>query len=263
MSSLNKTLIKNTLMSALSLGLLVFTPLALAGEIKVRVDQARIRSLPSRTAPSVMKAKRGQTFTTDGTQQDGFLKLQTRSGRSLWVASSDVEGGQGESGAEAEAEVANDLGITKEAGANPRKQQPEFRRWTFDIQGASNLSNQRMAYEAHLGVNYHFTSWLIWRNSPFYRYETGLASQFGLDTSIKGQQSFSLAPEFSPSASVGAGYRLINTGAHAPFVEGGVSARVQGLSVGANVKAVFNSVARPGASTELIYGVQFSGSASF
>jgi hypothetical protein len=47
-------------------------------------------SAPRESSKKVMVLKRDKVLTTDGTQKKGFYKLQTKSGKSLWIKKDDV-----------------------------------------------------------------------------------------------------------------------------------------------------------------------------
>src|SRR4051812_3791834 len=97
---------------------------------------------------------------------------------------------------------------TTQAGAATQRASEDFKRVTIDAGGASNLSNNSAAYEAHLGVNLFILSWLTWRNAPFYRTQTGRESSYGLDSSIAGQQEIALSPDLTGHGRLGGGYRV-------------------------------------------------------
>ncbi len=139
---------------------------------------------------------------------------------------------------------------------------PPFKRLTIDIGGSSTFSSTASAYEFNLGVNYFILRWLVWRNAPFYRIQSGLDSRYGLDSSLQGRQSFELVPGFTPSVLAGGGYRFANSGSSAPFLEAGLGLHMGGLNVGASAKRIFNSVRTAGAPNETIYSIVFAGGAS-
>src|SRR4051812_25845995 len=66
------------------------------------------------------------------------------------------------------------------------------KRLTFDAGGSSSFSGGSNAFEGHLGINYYVLPWLAWRNSPFFRAQSGMDSSFGLDSSLEGHISYAL-----------------------------------------------------------------------
>jgi hypothetical protein len=144
-----------------------------------------------------------------------------------------------------------------------KSDEPEYKRLTFDIGGSSNFSNGSQAIEGHVGINYYLQRWLVWRNSPFFRSQSGLDTQFGLDSSLEGQVSYKLDDDIIPNARLGGGYRLINAaGSSAPFVEGGIGANIKGVGISASAKHILHSVVSSGATNETLFSFGFSGGLS-
>ena len=138
--------------------------------------------------------------------------------------------------------------------------EPDFKRVTFDVGGSSNFSNGSSAYEAHLGVNVFLMRWLAWRNSPFYRSQSGVSAEYGLDSSIDGHYSVKVAEGVEPNVMLGGGYRFINAGSlAAPFVEGALGAHVNGIGVSVGIKQIFHTVMDSTLTNETQYSVGFSG----
>jgi hypothetical protein len=142
-----------------------------------------------------------------------------------------------------------------------KKTEPEFKRLTFDLGGSSNFNNGSSAYEAHLGINLNILSWLTWRNAPFYRSQSGVDPQYGLDTSLNGHYEIPVSKEILPKLTIGGGYRLDNAGSNdAPFIEGGLGGSYHGLGGEASVKRLFHSVMTTGLADETLYTLNFTGS---
>ena len=112
---------------------------------------------------------------------------------------------------------------------------------TYDL-GVSSGSFAGTSYaEAELGLNYYFVDYMAWRNAVFYRFQSGIPNAFGIDTSLRGVLALgNRALGFTAFA--GPGFRFINKGYDAPFAEAGAAIKVAGLSIGAGVKSIFNSI---------------------
>lgn len=139
-------------------------------------------------------------------------------------------------------------------------------RLTFDVSGSIGKTYDRSYQEISLGVNAYFTDWFAWRNSGFARFIEGVDNVYGLDTSARfilnlGDSTLGL------TAFVGPGYRFATSSGtlpadSAPFAEGGVVAKLGGLSIGGGVKTVFNSLVRSGAPEDTQYFLILAGGGS-
>lgn len=139
-------------------------------------------------------------------------------------------------------------------------------RLTFDVSGSIGKAYDRNYQEISLGVNAYFTNWFAWRNSGFARFIEGVDNVYGLDTSARfilnlGDSTLGL------TAFVGPGYRFATSSGtlpadSAPFAEGGVVAKLGGLSIGGGVKTVFNSLVRSGAPEDTQYFLILAGGGS-
>lgn len=139
-------------------------------------------------------------------------------------------------------------------------------RLTFDVSGSLGSSGGRGYQEISLGINAYFTDWFVWRNSGFSRFIEGTDNVYGLDTSARfvlnlGNSALGL------TAFAGPGYRFATTGGNipadsAPFAEGGIVAKLGGVSIGGGVKTVFNSVVRSGAPEDTQYFLILAGGGS-
>ncbi len=150
------------------------------------------------------------------------------------------------------------------AAEKPAPAQEDFKRFSIDLGGSSNFNQDSSVFEANVGVNYYVMRWLVWRNAPFYRSQTGMNAAFGLDSSLQGVFRERLAEGIEPNLRLGGGYRVINIGgSSAPFLEGGAGLNVQGITVGASAKRIFHSVVTTGMANETLYSLTFSGGTSF
>jgi hypothetical protein len=225
---------------------------AASQDLTVTTSGASVYAESNDSSQVLMNAKQGQRFRTEGTRENGYVRLVTKSGRPLWIRESDVQA--------AGYSAADDIAPAQMRAQKGTAESPSFKRFSIDIGGSSNFSGTSGAYEANLGINFFILEWLVFRNAPFYRMQTGLSAQYGLDSSLQGRYSVQVIEGVTPNVQLGAGYRLINSGTSAPFFEGGAGINVKGLQVGATAKLLLNSAVANGASNEVLYSVNFSGS---
>lgn len=223
---------------------------AQADSLTVSVDRAAILAAPDENAKIISYLSRGKSLESAGKPQRGFYQLKTKSGRRVFIKASDVEAG--------EASIETDL-VSEESRGTSK----DFRRFRLDGGGSVGSSNRGSFYEINLGVSYYVTEWLIWRNAPFFRFQSGAANSFGLDSSVRGQYSPPVAAEFSPTLMVGAGFRFINTGSHAPFAEIGLGLRVSEIQIQLGVKYIASKLLHPGVEDEVIFNGGFTVRGSF
>lgn len=184
--------------------------------------------------------KKGRVVNSLGEEQDGFLKLVTKSGQSLWVELKKVE---------AEVEPIN----------SPALEKPFRHRATYDL-GFSVGSVGDIDYsELNLGLNYFFKSWLAWRNALFYRFNSEIDSVYGLDTSLRALFSTDLNVA-SLSVFGGPGFRFVSKGDNVPFAEAGLVIKTAGFAIGGGVKSFFNKMVDSDAENDTQYFISLSGS---
>jgi len=238
---------------SLFLGLsLSFT--AAAESLKASKLKTPVYGSPSESGKIVHQLQKGKTVEAEGDPENGFYKLKTKTGRSLYVREQDVEReGEGEG-------IEDDLEVGKKKAS---KNEKSFKRFHFDIGGSTGISSGSSFYEVNLGLTYSFTEWLSWRNAPFYRTQSGTSDTYGLDTSLRARYTLSIAPDLSPSVHAGAGFRFVNTGSHAPFGELGLGVRLAGISINAGIKYIAGKLINSSYQNEMIFTGGFSGSGSF
>ena len=134
--------------------------------------------------------------------------------------------------------------------------------FSYDIGAGSGYSSDGGFYEINGALNTHFLSWLVWRNSAFFRGQTDADNFFGLDTSMQAGSRFELGPQAMLDYHGGAGYRFTSIGDHAPFAETGASYRAGGLRIGANAKYILYDVVGEDRDNEFVFSVSVSGSTS-
>ncbi len=111
--------------------------------------------------------------------------------------------------------------------------------------------------EAHVGLNFSFLDFLVWRNSVFGRFANTTA--FGLDSTLRLQQMIGDANSLALGVYGGGGYRFITAGRNAPLVEAGVLGRFGGLGLGVGIRSILNSVADSGATNDTQYMLVLTG----
>ncbi len=216
-----------------------------AETLVVKSFKAAVYSSPLEKGKAVLQLEKGKKLESEGGPENGFYSLKTKTGRKLYIKQSDVTA--------PEEDLENELSVSEGS--------PSFPRFRFDGGATTGISNAGSFYEFNLGISYYFKPWLSWRNAPFYRFQSGAAGAFGLDSSFRGQTALALAPEFSPQLFLGAGFRLINTGANAPFIEGGLGFRFGRVHTQINVKYIAASLVKAGGNNEVLFtgGVAFGG----
>jgi hypothetical protein len=137
---------------------------------------------------------------------------------------------------------------------------------TWDLGGASGSRNGASYSEIHLGLNWHLTDYLTWRNSAFTRQGGTQNSVYGLDTSMRFEQKF-LVDNGVPTFSIwgGPGLRISEKKNTALFAEAGVQVKAGGLNIGFGAKTL--SYIDPGvdgsgnslSKSETIYSIVLSG----
>lgn len=214
------------------------------------MEKASIYAAPATSAKVLSVVGKRRNLESAGEPEKGFYPLKTKSGRKVFVKASDVQ--------VEESSIDEDL-VSSESESPP----PSFRRFRFDGGGSVGSSSRGSFYEVNLGVSYYALEWLIWRNAPFFRFQSGSSNSYGLDSSIRGQYAVAVAPDFSPSFLVGAGFRFINTGRHAPFAEVGLGARVSEVNIHLGVKYIVGKWVNETSENEMIFNGGFTASSSF
>lgn len=221
-----------------------------ADKLTVKVEKASVFAAPNAGAKVLSVVGKRRTLESAGEPEKGFYPVKTKSGRKVFVKASDVEVEQ--------SSIDDDL-VSSESEEKPKS----FRRFRFDGGGSIGSSNRGSFQEVNLGVSYYVLEWLIWRNAPFFRFQSGASNSYGLDSSIRGQYAIPAAPDFSPAIALGAGFRFINTGRHAPFAEVGLGARVSEVSIQLGVKYIVGKWVDESSENEMIFNGGFTASGSF
>ncbi len=134
--------------------------------------------------------------------------------------------------------------------------------FSYDIGAGSGYSSDGGFYEINGALNTHLQSWLVWRNSVFFRGQTDADNFFGLDTSMQAGGRLNMGPQALFDYHGGAGYRFTSIGDHAPFAEAGAGYRFGGLQIGANAKYILYDVVGEDRDNEFVFSISVSGSTS-
>jgi hypothetical protein len=116
-------------------------------------------------------------------------------------------------------------------------------RLSYDLGISSGTYDDKGYSEIQLGLNWAVLEHIIWRNSLFTRFGSGLKSTGGLDTSARyvyntprDEQGFGLGFFAGP------GYRISDTENSGVFGEAGLTLKMAGFATGVGVKAIsYNS----------------------
>jgi hypothetical protein len=231
-----------------------------AESVQIINDDSAVYAEPDSNAQVLTRLKKGRSLQTDGRVQNGFTHLKTKSGRELWVKSSDIT--FGDANTDLENGEAPPPRPRRHTASHDDRSEHEFPRFTYDL-GASSGSVDGLTYtEIDLGLNTFFIDWLAWRNAVFYRFQSGASSVYGLDTSVRGVLGVG-GRSLGMTLFAGPGFRFINQGQNAPFVEGGIIAKVAGLALGVGAKTIFNSMASSGSPDDHQIFLILSGGGSF
>ena len=126
-----------------------------------------------------------------------------------------------------------------------------YPKFTFDLGASAGVAGGTSFLEIYGGVNLFFLQWLYWRNSPFYRLQSGnVPDAFGLDSSMNVIVPLGDLPLVFNG---GAGYRFSSRGLHAPLMEAALTGHFGSVNLRVGVKYVFNSLIRSGAANEVLF----------
>lgn len=132
--------------------------------------------------------------------------------------------------------------------------------WGFDLGASLGSLGGISYYEANFGINYHFKHWANWRNAFFGRWMDDSPTTYGLDTSLRAILEFKLLSSLHWSGFAGPGYRFINVGTTAPFLEGGMIFKLGGFSLGGGIKYLFNELINKNSINDTQYFLILTGS---
>ncbi len=120
---------------------------------------------------------------------------------------------------------------------------------SYDLGLSSGTYNDKGYSEVQLGLNWAALEHLIWRNSLFTRFGSGIRSTGGLDTSARFVYNTARDEEgFGLGIFAGPGYRISDQENSGVFGEAGLTLKMAGFATGVGVKAIsYNS---PGTDSE-------------
>ena len=111
--------------------------------------------------------------------------------------------------------------------------------FTYDLGVSSGRTNDKSYTEINLGLNWYLSEYLIWRNSIFNRFGTGIENTTGLDTSARFAYNTSRDPgEFGIGVFAGPGLRISKKEFTGVFGEAGITLRGPGLALGVVGKSI-------------------------
>lgn len=134
--------------------------------------------------------------------------------------------------------------------------------FTYEIGAGSGYSSTGGFYEVNASLNTHIRSWLVWRNSGFFRGQADADDFFGVDTSMQAGQRISTGEQAWLDYHGGAGYRFTSIGKHAPFAEAGTAFRAGTFRLGANAKYILYDLIGEDRDNEFVFSISISGSTS-
>lgn len=222
-----------------------------ADEMRILKDKTPVHSEPS-TQSKVLghlpKDKRVHTVS----DQNGFSRIRSRSGQTLWVQSSEIEAIHSQESSDIQNDVQSELPL----------REPVFKRLRLDAGGAGGSVLGQNFFEGFVGLEYFMMERLSWRNAFFYRFARAGTDSFGLDSSVRGNGNLPLGA-LRLRGIIGAGYRFATPDGSAPFAEAGAYATLRGFDVGVMVKYLAHSLANSATPNVFIYSIVLSGSAGF
>lgn len=233
------------------------------------VDDAEVREAPKPDAKELTHLKKGIFLKCDGIRKNGYFRLVTKSKKPMWIAdtlvdvyspSADIVQG-GPVSPKRSAPAGPTGGAPKRDDDSPAR--ADFKRWSVDLGASTGSTNTVSYFEINLGINYFIERWLIFRNAPFYRSQSGGDAAFGLDSSLDGVLEFELGEVAKVQLLAGAGYRILNQGTSAPFVESGVGLAIGPLVLDLGMKRIFNELVDKASSNEILYTIKATGGVSF
>lgn len=139
---------------------------------------------------------------------------------------------------------------------------PDNWRMTFDLGLSTGAVNDRNYTEANLGLNLYMKRWFAWRNAVFGRFASGVDTVYGLDTGARGILDIDFGPVGGLTTFAGPGWRFVNEGKNAPFVEAGLVFKLVGINLGGGVKSVMNKAIDKNLENDTQYFIILSGGGS-
>ena len=219
----------------------------------IAVDKALAYDAPREGAQAVGHVGKGKKVNSTG-ETEGYIQVQTKSGRTMWIRMLDLE----EIQSTPPSEVAQE---------SPPKEAAPSESWdihiTWDLGVAGGSYRGETYNEVDVGVNTYFKQWLIWRNAGFMRFVQP-KNYYGLDSGLR----FVYEPKFIPGLGItlygGPGYRILFSGVDgagnsAPFGEGGLVLHIGSFHIGGGIKTVFQSVIDKNAGDDTQFFITVSG----
>jgi hypothetical protein len=134
--------------------------------------------------------------------------------------------------------------------------------FSYDIGGSTGYDGSDTFYEINAALNTHVNPWAVWRNSIFYRGQSGADDFYGLDTSALFGRRWPVGDRTGFSVKGGGGYRFTSTGQHAPFAEAGADLAGDSWRIGVNSKYILYELVGDSRENEFLIGIVLSGSTS-
>ena len=147
----------------LILGMLSQESLASSLRLIVKSEDASVFLSPSNASASgeAFKVSKNKLLESDGTLKNGFYKLHTKSGKSLWIRQKDVS--------IKKVATEEDLVSSDESGEtnDSDSKKSEFRRWRFDIGASTGTATSGSFYEINLAASYFSILGFLGKMLPF------------------------------------------------------------------------------------------------
>jgi hypothetical protein len=223
----------------------------------IKNDRAKAYDGPSTTSAAVGHVVKGKKINSVG-EDEGFIQVQTKTGRIMWIKLTDVE--------EAEAAQPMEVAQNTPAAETPTEQEdsgPSEFRLTWDLGAAGGSYRGETYNEIDLGVNAHFNKWFIWRNAGFMRFVQP-KNYYGLDSSARFVYEPTFIPGFGVTLYGGPGYRILFSGVDgagnsAPLAEAGLTLHIGSFHLGGGIKTVFQSFADKNVGDDTQFFITISG----
>lgn len=236
--------------------ILLFSLSAFAKTYIIKNDKAKAYDAPNTNSATVGHVVKGKKINSVG-EDEGFIQVQTKSGRTMWIKLTDVE--------EAETAPPQEVAQENPAGESAPEEPsgPSEFRLTWDLAAAGGSYRGQTYNEIDLGLNAHFNKWFIWRNAGFMRFVQP-KNYYGLDTSARFVYDPTFITWFGVTLYGGPGYRILFSGVDgagnsAPFAEGGLTLRFGSFQLGGGMKTIFQSFADKNVADDTQFFITISG----
>ncbi len=227
----------------------------------VRSQGASLLEAPQSGAKVLGTLGAGKKIFVLGDSAGGYFRVQTKSGRAMFINSSQLASGHQESDDVIEASEKPKPQATEKEKSGASDSSDQNMRLTYDlVVSAGNYDNQNYT-EAQLGLNLFFLKWLAWRNAGFARF-VAPENYYGYDTSARLQFEFGLGDLLGVTIFGGPGYRFATRFDNAPFAEGGLSLSLAGFTIGGGVKTIYYKFANENNANDTQYFITLAGGGS-